>query len=54
MFSFTGSDPETSFSLTSSEFKTVVEALATDEQKFIRFVSLLDLGKMLQLAMISH
>ena len=45
MFSSTGSDPETSFSLTSSEFKAVVEALATDEQKFTRFVSKLDLGK---------
>jgi len=33
MFSSTGSDPETSFSLTSSEFKAVEEALATYEQK---------------------
>jgi len=40
-----GSDPETSFSLTGSEFRIVVEALATDEQKLTRFVSLLDLGK---------
>jgi len=34
-----------SFSLTGSEFGTVVEALATDEQKLTRFESLLDLGK---------
>lgn len=42
----TGSDiHEPSFKLTGSEFRTVVEGLASEEQKLTSFEQLLDLGK---------
>lgn len=37
--------PEPSFKLTGSEFRTVVESLASEEQKLTSFERLLDLGK---------
>ena len=45
MLFFIGSHPEPAFRLTGSEFKTVVEGLASDEQKLTSFERLLDLGK---------
>ena len=40
-----GSAPEPSFHLTGSEFGTIVEGLASNEQKLTSFERLLDLGK---------
>ena len=40
-----GSTPEPTFHLTGSEFRTIVEGLASNEQKLTSFERLLDLGK---------
>lgn len=40
-----GSSPEPAFQLTSSDFRTVLEDLASDEQKLTRLEQLLDLRK---------
>ena len=45
IFSTESTQPEPSFQLTGSEFKAVVEGLASDEQKLTSFERLLDLEK---------
>ena len=45
IFSTESTQPEPSFRLTGSEFKSVVEGLASDEQNLTRFEHLLDFEK---------